>query len=75
MIQDINGSQLKPEVNDLVVFDGTIFNRFGHVSIISEVNENSIEIVQQNVGKDSWENFKLRFKNNEWTIEDSHVLG
>lgn len=75
LVQFTNGSSLKPEVNDLIIFDGTIFNRYGHVAIISKVNKNSIEVVQQNVGKESRENFKLRFNNDKWTVGGSNVLG
>ncbi|WP_236027255.1 CHAP domain-containing protein [Gelidibacter pelagius] len=75
LVQFTNGSLLKPEVNDLIIFDGTIFNQYGHVAIISKVNKNSIEVVQQNVGKDSREEFKLQYKNDKWTIGDSNVLG
>ncbi|MBA6152553.1 CHAP domain-containing protein [Gelidibacter gilvus] len=75
LVQFTNGSSLKPEVNDLIIFDGTIFNRYGHVAIISKVNKTSIEVVQQNVGKESRENFKLRFNNDKWTVGGSNVLG
>lgn len=75
LVQFTNGSQLKPEVNDLIIFDATIFNRFGHVAIISKVNKNSIEVVQQNVGKESRESFKLHYKDGKWTIGSKKVLG
>ncbi|RXJ51537.1 CHAP domain-containing protein [Gelidibacter gilvus] len=75
LVQFTNGSQLKPEVNDLIIFKGNILNSYGHVAIISKVNKNSIEVVQQNVGKDSREDFKLRLKNDKWTVGDSSVLG
>ena len=35
LVQFTNGSQLKPEVNDLIIFDANIFNAYGHVAIIS----------------------------------------
>lgn len=75
LVQFTNGSQSKPKVNDLLIFDGNIFNKFGHVAIISKVEAKSIEVVQQNVGKESRENFKLINKNNKWTIEGHGVLG
>lgn len=75
LVQFTNGSQLKPEVNDLIIFKGNILNPYGHVAIISKVNKNTIEVVQQNVGKDSREDFKLRLKNDKWTVDDSSVLG
>ena len=75
LMQFTNGSQLKPEVNDLIIFKGNILNPYGHVAIISKVNKNSLEVVQQNVGKDSREDFKLHFKNDKWTVDDAGVLG
>lgn len=75
LVQFTNGSQLKPEVNDLIIFDGNLFNAYGHVAIISKVDENSIEVVQQNEGKQSRETFKLIYKNNTWTVSGNGVLG
>ena len=75
LIQFTNGSALKPKLNDLVIFDGNIFNPYGHVAIISKVNDDEIEVVQQNVGKDSRETFDLTFKNGKWTITESSTLG
>ncbi|MEO8772932.1 MAG: CHAP domain-containing protein [Gelidibacter sp.] len=75
LVQFTNGSHLKPEVNDLIIFDANVFNPYGHVAIISKVNKNSIEVVQQNVGKNSRETFKLINKNNKWTVKGNGVLG
>ena len=75
LVQFTNGSQLKPEVNDLIIFDANFFNAYGHVAIISKVNKNTIEVVQQNVGKQSRETFKLVQKNNKWTVNGNGVLG
>ena len=75
LVQFTNGSQLKPQVDDLIIFDANIFNAYGHVAIISKVNKNDIEVVQQNVGKESRETFKLVHKNNKWTVNGNGVLG
>jgi surface antigen len=37
-------------VSDLIVYKGTLYNEYGHVSIVSQVFENEIEIIQQNPG-------------------------
>ena len=50
LIQYTNPSKQKPQVGDLVIYDGHIGNRFGHVAIVSQVRENEIEIIQQNPG-------------------------
>lgn len=75
LVQFKNGSASKPKLNDLVIFAGNSFNPYGHVAIISKVDANEIEIVQQNVGKDSRETFDLDFKNGKWTIKDRLMLG
>lgn len=75
LLQFTNGSQSKPEVNDLVIFDGHLFNPYGHVAMISKVEDREIEIVQQNVGKKSRDTFDLRFEDSVWKIEANDVLG
>ena len=73
--QYTNPSYTKPKIGDLVVFDRTIFNSFGHVAIISNVTENKVEIIQQNVGKQTREKYTLKAQNNKWIIENKRVLG
>ncbi|MEO1625696.1 MAG: CHAP domain-containing protein [Bacteroidota bacterium] len=67
-----NGSKQKPRVDDIVVFGG---NQFGHVAIVSKVKEDSIEIVQQNVGADSRTRFRLTKRNGRWYVRSSKILG
>lgn len=50
LIQYANPSNSKPKVDDLLVFDGTTTNKYGHVAIISKVTDSKIEIIQQNPG-------------------------
>ena len=47
LVQFQNGGDVAPQADDLVVFRG---GAFGHVAIVSEVGEDFIELVQQNVG-------------------------
>lgn len=77
LIQCRNGGQLKPQIDDLIIFDGYILNRFGHVAIVSDVKNEAIEIVQQNAGpfSPSREILKLNFHNNSWQVEHGRVLG
>ncbi|MCD8414407.1 CHAP domain-containing protein [Tenacibaculum dicentrarchi] len=77
LIQYTNASKWKPKKNDLLVYSGTIFNRYGHVSIVSKVTDGKIEIIQQNpgvLGKSRVE-FDLKKENNTWKIENSQILG
>ena len=77
LIQYTNSSASKPKVNDLLVYDGTIYNKYGHVAIVSEVSDNKIEIIQQNPGASgpSRETYKLTNKNGKWKVEQDKVLG
>jgi surface antigen len=72
-----NPSTIKPKVNDLVVFDGTAFNKYGHVAIISKVSNNQIEIIQQNPGPlgKSRVTYSLEQKNGKWEIKSNKLLG
>ncbi len=77
LIQFTNPSKRKPEVGDLVIFSGSILNKFGHVAIISKVSENEIEIIQQNPGpfSSSREVFSLNYQEGNYKIKNDRLLG
>lgn len=77
LIQYTNSSKSKPKVNDLLVYSGTKLNRYGHVSIISQVSEREIEIVQQNPGPlgNSRKNYDLINEDGKWRINNDQILG
>jgi hypothetical protein len=66
LMQFSNSSKVEPKVNDILIFDKTIFNRYRHVAIVSKADENTIEIIQQNPGPfaSSREKIKLKKQNN-----------
>ena len=72
-----NSSKAKPKVNDLLIFSGNVFNKFGHVAIISKVTKDEIEIIQQNAGSatNSRETFPLIRKAEKWSIDNYRILG
>lgn len=74
LIQFSNPSSTKPQVNDILIFNKTRFNPFGHVGIVSNLDNNQIEIIQQNVAS-SRETFKLKVVDGKWKVMDSKVLG
>ena len=74
LLQYTNPSRVRPRVGDLVVFDGTTFNKFGHVAIVSEVTDSEIEIIQQNTGR-SRQTIGLRKKQGGWSLKDGDVRG
>lgn len=75
--QYTNPSQTKPQVSDLLIFAGTVFNRYGHVAIISAVTEDKIEIIQQNPGflASSRATITLEQVNNQWQLGNKQILG
>ena len=77
LFQFRNPSQTKPKVDDLLIFDGTTFNKYGHVAIISSVTDNQIEIIQQNPGplSSSRACFSLAYIQGKWLIENNRILG
>jgi len=77
LVQYKNPSKQTPEINDLIVFKSTIFNRFGHVAIISKVENDYIEIIQQNPGPygSSRKEISLKMIDSKWKILDKRVLG
>ncbi|HTF80220.1 MAG TPA: CHAP domain-containing protein, partial [Cytophagales bacterium] len=50
LIQYTNPSMSMPKQGDLLVYSGTVANRFGHVAIVAKVHKDGIEIIQQNPG-------------------------
>lgn len=77
LTQYSNPSMSKPQVNDLVVYGGSKFNKYGHVAIISKVSNNEIEIIQQNTGTSGGTRarFKLVNEGGKWEIKGARVLG
>lgn len=78
MYQFANGSTTKPMVDDLIVFDGTAWNQYGHVAIISDVSDQDIEITQQNPGPFGESRIRLplvKKSADTWSIDREDTLG
>lgn len=77
LIQYKNPSTTKPAVGDLLIFDGHVGNKYGHVAIVSFVDDNKIEIIQQNPGPFAKSRIKIKLTKNEnqFKIESDRVLG
>lgn len=75
LYQYSNPSRSKPKVNDLLIYNASTFNKFGHVSIVSKVSDDEIEVIQQNVGSQTRETFTLSHKNGLWKIKSSRIVG
>ncbi len=70
-----NPSKTKPKVKDIIVFKAQDDNPFGHVAIVSKVGKDYIEIIQQNVGRDSRDRIPLIDMGDEWYLPNIDVAG
>jgi surface antigen len=77
LLQYTNPSKSKPQIGDLLIYSSTILNKYGHVAIVSNVENNKLEIIQQNPGpfSPSRETFNLFQVDNKWKIDNSRILG
>ncbi|MEZ4883880.1 MAG: CHAP domain-containing protein [Chitinophagales bacterium] len=78
LTQFTHPSTSKPMVNDLIVMDGTRFNQYGHVVIVSKVMDEYIEIIQQNPGAAAPSRQIYRLSQNaegKWEIRHKRILG
>lgn len=77
LIQYTNPGKSRPQPDDLLVFSATIFNRYGHVAIISKASDTEIEIIQQNPGKfePSRKTIPLVRQSGKWEIANKRILG
>ena len=72
-----NPSRVQPQVNDLLVYAPTLFNPYGHVAIVAEVQKDAIEIIQQNPGRwgRSRQRYQLSQENGQWLIHKKRIMG
>lgn len=75
LMQYRNVREYKPEVNDILIYDAYQGNAFGHIAIISKVGDDFIEIIHQNMGKETRKRIQLVQFEGYWTIADYNVLG
>ena len=77
LMQYTNPSRTKPNVDDLLIFDGNTFNKYGHVAILSNSTDSNVEIIQQNAGpfSKSRETYQLKRIDGKWQIENKRIAG
>jgi hypothetical protein len=75
LIQMRNVRIYKPQVNDILVYGPSSDNRYGHVAIITEVGDDYIEIIQQNMKMQSRQKLGLVQYLNYWTVADYNIRG
>ena len=64
-----------PQQGDLLVLRGNRDNPYGHCGIISRVDDDELELMQQNYGNKTRVNYKIVVYNNIVTIAEHDVLG
>lgn len=78
LIQYQNPGKSKPQTGDLIILGETSGNPYGHVAIVSEVQEDEVEIIQQNPGKGGnsrvWLNYSVNQEGN-YEYSNDRVLG
>jgi surface antigen len=77
LVQFKNPAPCRPQVGDLLIFDGHAGNIYGHVAIISAVKDDEIELTQQNPGPFAPSREKLSYKaqNAYFQVEHPRLLG
>ena len=72
LYQFINGGVFKPAADDIVVYDG---DDYGHVAIITEVGEDYLMLIQQNVGTATRHKIPFAKHDNHYYIMNKNVIG
>ncbi len=77
LTQYTNPSKTKPRIGDLLVFDATVGNPYGHVAIVSQVIAGGVELIQQNPGPFASSRIILGLDSTktEFKIEEPRLLG
>ncbi len=77
LLQFKNPSKSKPQVGDLLIFDGHLGNKYGHVAIISQVHKHTIELIQQNPGPYSPSRVQINLDSTSFgfKLESQRLLG
>lgn len=70
-----NGSEYRPLPGDIIVFDSTLKNPFGHAGIVTYSKGKECEIIQQNVGEKTREIIPIMEIDNKFFVLDKDVLG
>ena len=65
LVQYMNGGNVKPKPDDLIVFTDT---KFGHVVIVTEVTDNYVEVIQQNVYGKTRDKYDLIVKDGQYYV-------
>lgn len=71
LLQFSNPSKSPIELDDIIIWGG----QYGHVAIVSKIEEDFIEVVQQNVGTNTRMKISLDKKDQVYKLQDESILG
>lgn len=79
LLQFTNGQGELPQVSDILVYQPTLYNPYGHVAIVAHVDleGQKVEIIQQNPGpfSESREVYAIAKNDDGYFIDHRHILG
>jgi hypothetical protein len=77
LIQCSNPSTAKPKVHDLLVYGPNMFNSFGHVAIVTDVGDQNVTCISQNLGPGNGtrRTYALIYAAGTYLIDDGDVIG
>ena len=70
-----NGSTYRPLPGDILVFDATHKNPYGHAGIVTYSKDSKCEIIQQNVGQNTRETFIVNQIGERFFVVNEEVIG
>jgi len=77
MYQFRNGQNEKPRKDDMGIIGPSRDNKFGHLFIITNVDESGVDFIQQNPGSQnpSRGKYELIYSDGNWTIKAPNLVG
>ncbi len=78
LMQYTNPSLSKPKPESLLIYGPTPYNSFGHVAIITKVDNATVECISQNLGAGNGtrRTYPLKFTNDgRWYIDEQYISG
>lgn len=69
--QYVNPSISKPQIDDIIIWGG----QYGHVALVTKVEKEFLEVVQQNVGTSTRMKIGLIKEDNKYKLNDPAIVG